>query len=136
MISIMIYFSYFYLWVMPRYFLKLLFTIIPYSGCENFSSVFGRKYQMIPTGVNTICLSLISHSLSIPQRLRRRNPQPAYAGCTLRASTEIFTGPRLWLDPQDDRKGTVIPAPARRKRHSWNKKRYNEEDFSPTWLSP
>ena len=74
MVSIVIYFSYFYLWVMLSNFLKFFLTIVPYAGREYLSSVFGRKYQMIPTGVNTICLFFEFHTLSVTQRLRRRNP--------------------------------------------------------------
>ena len=48
---------------MLRHFFKLFFTIIPYAGRKNLSSVFGRKYQMIPTGVNTICLLFEFHNI-------------------------------------------------------------------------
>ena len=57
-----------------------------------FTPVVLTKYpsdQMIPTGVNTICLLFELHALCITQRLRRRNPQLAHASCPLRASTKI-----------------------------------------------
>ena len=104
MVSIVIYFSYFYLWVMLSNFLKFFLTIVPYAGREYLSSVFGRKYQMIPTGVNTICLFFEFHTLSVTQRLRRRNPP---------TSLRWLHPPRRDLDPrvkpEGDNKGRDSP---------------------------
>ena len=57
---------------------------------------------MIPTGVNTICLFFEFHTLSVTQRLRRRNPP---------TSLRWLHPPRRDLDtrvkPEYDREGAV-----------------------------